>query len=162
MTPKMCCCFIFQSLHVILNYRANRDDLNSKTWVTYESGHLTVNRNTEPPPPPKKKKRQCNKKSHTSCRGLADLTWNIITFPSSPFMQIASLKLGSSLLMALPIKLEAHWNTNIPWCLSPQVPSSHNTAITRMCFSFMELGIAPCGELPTTDALQSFPQTIGA
>lgn len=26
----------------------------------------------------------------------------------------------------------------------------------------MELGITPCGELPTTDALQSFPQTIGA
>lgn len=36
--------------------------------------------------------------------------------------------------------------------LSPQVLSLHNMAITLMCFSFMELGIPPCGGLPTTDA----------
>lgn len=31
-----------------------------------------------------------------------------------------------------------------------------------MCFSFMELGTNPRGELPITDALELFPQTIGA
>lgn len=45
MTPKMCRFFISQSLPVIPNYKANQDDLNSKTRVAYESGHLIVNQN---------------------------------------------------------------------------------------------------------------------
>lgn len=45
MTSKMCCSFISQSPPVILDYKANPDDLNSKTLVTYEVGHLIVNQN---------------------------------------------------------------------------------------------------------------------
>lgn len=41
MTSKMCS----QSPPVILDYKANQDDLNSKTLVTYEVGHLIVNQN---------------------------------------------------------------------------------------------------------------------
>ena len=87
MTPKMCCFFIPQSLPAGFNYEANQDELNSKTQVAYESGNLIVNQNRE------RKKKKRNKETRTSCRGLADLTWNIITFQGSPFMQIASLSL---------------------------------------------------------------------
>lgn len=45
MTPKMCCFFISQSHTVILNYKANEDDLNSETRVAYGAGHLILNQN---------------------------------------------------------------------------------------------------------------------
>lgn len=86
MTPKMCHFLISQSLPVILNYKANQDDLNSKTQVAYESGHLRVNQN-------RGRKKSAVRQTRTSCRGLADLTRNIITSQGSPFMQISSLSL---------------------------------------------------------------------
>lgn len=105
MTSKMCCSFISQSPPVILDYKANQDDLNSKTLVTYEVGHLIVNQNR------RHKKKTCSKKACSSCHGPANL--NIIMFQGFAFHANRFSKPGSSLLMALPIKLEAHPNTNI-------------------------------------------------
>lgn len=81
----MCCFFISQSHTVILNYKANEDDLNSETRVAYGAGHLILNQN--------RGRKKCTKETCTSCRVLADLTRNIIKFQGSPFMQIASLSL---------------------------------------------------------------------
>lgn len=103
MTPKMCCSFISQSLPAILNYKANHDDLNSKTRVAYEVGHLILNQN----------------------RGGGKVNPYLMPWPGRfdsehhyvsgfAFHANRSSKPGSSLLMALPIQLEAHPNTNIP------------------------------------------------
>lgn len=107
MTPKMCS--ISQSLAVLLNYIANQDKLNSKTRVAYESVHLVVYQNGGA----RRKKIQ---KSGNSWRGLADLTGEIITFQGFAFHANHFPAPGSSLLMALRIKLETHSNTNIPQC----------------------------------------------
>lgn len=107
MTSKMCCSFTSQSPPVILDYKANQDELNSKTLVTYEVGHLIVNQNR------RHKKKKCSKEVGTSCHGPANLTRNIIMFQGFAFHANRFSKPGSSLLMVLPIKLEAHPNTNI-------------------------------------------------
>lgn len=113
-TPKMCCSFIFQFLHVILNYETNQDDLNSKTRVAYELGHLVVNQNRGCKK--KEKKEKCNKKNLylMPWPGRFDSEHHYVSefaFHANRFS-----KPGSSLLMAVPIKLKTHPNTNIYWC----------------------------------------------
>lgn len=66
--------------------------------------------------------------------------------------------------MALPIKLEAHQNTNIPQYfgfVTSNPLSSYRGNYNNGLF-LHGIRHPPRGELPTTDALQSFPQTIGA
>ena len=108
MTPKMCGFFVSQSLPAIFNYEPNGDKLNSKTQVAYESGNLVVNQNRG------REKKKCNKETPylMPWPGRFDSEHHYVSgfaFHANRFS-----KPRSSLLMALPIKLEAHPNTNIP------------------------------------------------
>lgn len=100
-----------QFFPVTLNYKVKQDRLNSKTRATYEASHLGVIQTES------LGGGNALGKLGTSGRGLADLTGNIISSPGFAFHANCLREPGSSLLMALPIKLEAHLNTNIPLVL---------------------------------------------
>lgn len=125
MRLRLGCLFISQSLFVILNpLPQKKTSIKPKTQVAYELGHLKLNQ----------KWRHKTLPYLMLWPGRFDLEHHYVSgvaFHANRFS-----KPGSSLLMALPIKLEAHTNTNSPSTLdlSPQVPSAHSMAITAMCF----------------------------
>lgn len=67
--------------------------------------------------------------------------------------------------MVLPIKLEAHSNTNTPQCsgfVTSNPPFPVAWQLQQCAFPSWNKASPPVASFPSTDALHSFPQTIGA